>query len=80
MIDPIDCWVSRSASIHILHDAWDSDPLRFGSFALRIAPPFSRFFCRLTHAKYRLANKTLIRSLAMWLLRPSCNSDFYQQF
>jgi hypothetical protein len=42
MVDPIDCRISGSAPVHILHDAGDPDPLCFRSLALRIAPPFSR--------------------------------------
>ena len=51
MIDPIRCWVSGSASVHILQDARDPDPLRFGSLAFRIAPPLSRLSTGLAHAK-----------------------------
>jgi hypothetical protein len=44
MIDPIDCRVSGSAPIHILHDAWYPEPVITGSMALSAAPIFRRLW------------------------------------
>src|SRR5690349_8716175 len=51
MIDPIEFRVSGRAPVHILRDAWHSNPLRVGSLAFRIAPPISRLSNGLAHAK-----------------------------